>query len=152
MQRKTNRVTDALKAVAAHGDVRAVFSKARWVTAFCLLSSGLTANIALNHNNNYNNNNNERISRAPFPVKHAQLRWTGVSTKIQNTCVIIRHPKQQVSNHAHLSTDHFTLGLGHRRSLGGGGRKRLQYVCYMDMMHYRLLINRHDWQTFVFAF
>ena len=26
------------------------------------------------HNNNNNNNNSERISRAPFHVKHAQLR------------------------------------------------------------------------------
>ena len=26
------------------------------------------------NNNNNNNNNNERISRAPFHVKHAQLR------------------------------------------------------------------------------
>ena len=33
------------------------------------------------------NNNNGRISRAPFDVKHAQLCWTGVNTKIQNTCV-----------------------------------------------------------------
>ena len=34
-----------------------------------------------------NNNNNERISRAPFHGKHAQLRWTGANTKIQSTCV-----------------------------------------------------------------
>ena len=27
-----------------------------------------------NNNSNNNNNNNERISRAPFHVKHAQLR------------------------------------------------------------------------------
>ena len=48
-----------------------------------------------NNNNNSNNNNNdnkkkkknERISRAPFHVKHAQLRWTGANTKIQNTCI-----------------------------------------------------------------
>ena len=32
----------------------------------------------------YNNNNNERISRAPFQVKHAQLRWTGANIEIQN--------------------------------------------------------------------
>ena len=31
-----------------------------------------------------NNNNNERISRAPFHVKHAQLRCTGANTKLQN--------------------------------------------------------------------
>ena len=29
-----------------------------------------------------NNNNNERISRAPFHVKHAQLRWAGANAKI----------------------------------------------------------------------
>ena len=34
-----------------------------------------------------NNNNNEHISRAPFHVKHAQLRWTGANTKIQNACI-----------------------------------------------------------------
>ena len=39
------------------------------------------------NNNNNNNNNNERISRAPFHVKHAQLHWTGANTKIQNTCI-----------------------------------------------------------------
>ena len=32
-------------------------------------------------NNNNNNNNKERISRAPFHVKHAQLRSTGTNTK-----------------------------------------------------------------------
>ena len=36
---------------------------------------------------NNNNNNNECISRAPFNVKHAQLRCTGPNTKIQNTCI-----------------------------------------------------------------
>ena len=40
----------------------------------------------LNIDNN-NNNNNERISRAPFHVKHAQLHWTGANTQIQNTCI-----------------------------------------------------------------
>ena len=35
-------------------------------------------------NNNNNNNNNKRISRAPFPVKHAQLRWTDANTKTRN--------------------------------------------------------------------
>ena len=40
-----------------------------------------------NNNNNNNNNNNERISRAPFQVKHAELRRTGAKTKIQNTCI-----------------------------------------------------------------
>ena len=42
---------------------------------------------------NNNNNNNERISRAPFHVKHAQLRWTGANTKHMH----IRHSKQHVS-------------------------------------------------------
>ena len=37
-----------------------------------------------NNNNNNNNNNSERISRALFHVKHAQLRWTGANTKIEN--------------------------------------------------------------------
>ena len=32
------------------------------------------------------NNNNEPISRAPFHGKHAELRWTGANTNIQNTC------------------------------------------------------------------
>ena len=36
---------------------------------------------------NNNNNNNERISRALFHAKQAQLRWTGANTKIQNTCI-----------------------------------------------------------------
>ena len=42
-----------------------------------------------NKNNNISNNNNntERISRAPFHMKHAQLRWTGANTKIHNTCI-----------------------------------------------------------------
>ena len=40
-----------------------------------------------NNNNNNNNNNNERISRVPLHEKHAQLRWTGANTKIQNTCI-----------------------------------------------------------------
>ena len=31
-----------------------------------------------------NNNNNERISRAPFHVKHAPLHWTGTNTKIRH--------------------------------------------------------------------
>ena len=30
---------------------------------------------------------NERISRALFHVKHAQLRWTGANTKIENACI-----------------------------------------------------------------
>ena len=34
-----------------------------------------------------NNNNNERISRALFHVKHAQLRWTGANTKKENACI-----------------------------------------------------------------
>ena len=34
-----------------------------------------------------NNNNNGRIFRTSFHVKHAQLRWTGANTKIQNTCI-----------------------------------------------------------------
>ena len=34
-----------------------------------------------------NNNNNERISRALFHVKHAQLRWTGADTKIENASI-----------------------------------------------------------------
>ena len=42
------------------------------------------ASVALDNNDN---NNNERISRAPFHVKHAQLRWTGANTKIWNTCI-----------------------------------------------------------------
>ena len=33
------------------------------------------------------NDNNEHISRVPFPVKHAQLCWTGANTKLQNTCI-----------------------------------------------------------------
>ena len=37
--------------------------------------------------NNKNNNNNECISRAPFHVKHAQLRWTGANTRMQSTCI-----------------------------------------------------------------
>ena len=47
------------------------------------------------------NNNNKRISRAPFHVKYAQLRWTGA--KYKNTKHMqIRHPKQLNSpnNHA----------------------------------------------------
>ena len=32
-------------------------------------------------------NDNERISIAPFHVKHAQLHSTGANTKIQNTCI-----------------------------------------------------------------
>ena len=27
------------------------------------------------------------VSRAPFHVKYAQMRWTGANTKIQNTCI-----------------------------------------------------------------
>ena len=42
---------------------------------------------------NNNNNNNERISRAPFHMEHALLRWTGANTKHMH----IRHLKQQVS-------------------------------------------------------
>ena len=34
-----------------------------------------------------NNINNEHISRAHFHVKHAQLRWTGANTKIENACI-----------------------------------------------------------------
>ena len=41
----------------------------------------------LSVDNDNNNNNNERISRAPFHVKHAEFHWTGASTKIQNTCI-----------------------------------------------------------------
>ena len=37
--------------------------------------------------NNRSNNNDERISRAPFYVKLAQLSSTGANTKIQNTCI-----------------------------------------------------------------
>ena len=37
-----------------------------------------------------NKNNNERISRAPFHVKHVQLCWTGANTKHLH----IRHSKQ----------------------------------------------------------
>ena len=47
----------------------------------------LTATHNSNNNNNNNNNNNERISRALFHVKHAQLRWTGKNTKIENACI-----------------------------------------------------------------
>ena len=36
-----------------------------------------------NDDDNNNNNNNERISRVPYHVKHAQLRWTYADTKIQ---------------------------------------------------------------------
>ena len=36
-----------------------------------------------------NSNDNEHISRAPLLVKHAQLRWTGVDTKIQNTGIYV---------------------------------------------------------------
>ena len=36
---------------------------------------------------NNDNNNNEHISRVLFHVKHAQLRWTGANTKIENACV-----------------------------------------------------------------
>ena len=35
---------------------------------------------------NNNNNNNERISRALFHVKQAQLRLTGANTKIEEAC------------------------------------------------------------------
>ena len=42
---------------------------------------------SVGYNNNNNNNNNERICRVPVHVKHAQLRWTGANTKIQNTCM-----------------------------------------------------------------
>ena len=45
--------------------------------------------------NDNNNNNNERISRPPFHVKHAQLRWTSVHKNTKH--MHIRHPKQQVS-------------------------------------------------------
>ena len=38
---------------------------------------------------NNNNSNDEHISRMPFHVKHAQLCWTGVNTKIQNTCIYV---------------------------------------------------------------
>ena len=43
--------------------------------------------------NNTYDDNNERISRAPFHVKHAQLRRTSANTKHMH----IRHPKQHVS-------------------------------------------------------
>ena len=38
-----------------------------------------------NDNNINNIDNNDCISRAPFHVKHAQLRWTGANTK----CVLV---------------------------------------------------------------
>ena len=34
-----------------------------------------------------NNDDDERISRAPFHVKHAQVRLTNANTKIPNTCI-----------------------------------------------------------------
>ena len=40
-----------------------------------------------------NNNNNDCVSRAPFHVKYAQLRWTQANTKIQNTCIYYKTPK-----------------------------------------------------------
>ena len=53
----------------------------------------------------FNNDDNKCISRAPFNVKHAQLRWTGSNKKIQNTCIktlktagvqtIMLHPAKQ---------------------------------------------------------
>ena len=45
-----------------------------------------------------NDNNNERISRAPFHMKHAQLRRTGANAKIQDT-----QNSRCSNNHAQIS-------------------------------------------------
>ena len=58
-----------------------------WTLPQTCAAPPLTPVAQQHNNNNNNNNNNERISRASFHVKHAQLRWTGANTKIQNTCI-----------------------------------------------------------------
>ena len=69
------------------------------------------SSVGYNNGNNNDNNNNERICRVPVHVKHAQLRWTGANTKIQNTCMwdtqnsrcpiqimLLKHPTKHKKN------------------------------------------------------
>ena len=53
-----------------------------------------------------NNDNNDCISRAPFHVKHAHLRFTSANTKIKSTCILTDYRTRRGENGDNMNGSH----------------------------------------------